>query len=134
MLRPGQVEDYAQQAAAAFDRLELDILLDMARRIRKTDYMTEGANWLAERAQALGATRQHLAERMEQLMADAAPQVAAIFAQAMLEAEEQDNRFYRAAGQPEPEGIGPAAGAERIPPHHEYAVQPDPDTRPNGKP
>ena len=84
MLRPGQVEDYAQQAAAAFDRLELDILLDMARRIRKTDYMTEGANWLAERAQALGATRQHLAERMETLMAATAPQVAVVFAQAML--------------------------------------------------
>lgn len=114
MLRPGQVEDYAQQAAAAFDRLELDILLDMARRIRKTDYMTEGANWLAERAQALGATRQHLAERMEALMAATAPQVAVVFAQAMLEAEAQDNRFYRAAGQPEPEGIGTSPVAQQI--------------------
>ena len=100
MLRPEQVEDYAQRCAAAFDDLELGILLDIARRIANANYMTEGAQWQAERAQALGASRKHLAERMEQLMADAAPQVAAIFAQAMLEAEEQDNRFYRAAGQP----------------------------------
>lgn len=114
MLRPEQVEDYAQRCAAAFDDLELGILLDMARRIANANYMTEGAQWQAERAQALGASRKHLAERMEQLMADAAPQVAAIFAQAMLEAEEQDNRFYRAAGQPEPEGIGASAVAQQL--------------------
>lgn len=114
MLRPEQVEDYAQRCAAAFDDLELGILLDIARRIANANYMTEGAQWQAERAQALGASRKHLAERMEQLMADAAPQVAAIFAQAMLEAEEQDNRFYRAAGQPEPEGIGTSAVAQQL--------------------
>lgn len=76
--------------------------------------MTEGAQWQAERAQALGASRKHLAERMERLMAAAAPHVAVIFAQAMLDAEEQDNRFYRAAGQPEPEGIGTSAVAQQI--------------------
>lgn len=114
MLRPEQVEDYAQRCAAAFDDLELGILLDIARRIANANYMTEGAQWQAERAQALGASRKHLAVRMEQLMADAAPQVAAIFAQAMLEAEEQDNRFYRAAGQPEPEGIGTSAVAQQL--------------------
>lgn len=47
-------------------------------------------------------------------MAAAAPHVAVIFAQAMLDAEEQDNRFYRAAGQPEPEGIGTSAVAQQI--------------------
>ena len=114
MLTPSQVEDYAQRAAAAFDDLELDILTDIARRIAKADYMTEGAQWQAERAQALGASRKHLAERMERLMAAAAPHVAVIFAQAMLDAEEQDNRFYRAAGQPEPEGIGTSAVAQQI--------------------
>lgn len=114
MLTPSQVEDYAQRAAAAFDDLELDILTDIARRIAKADYMTEGAQWQAERAQALGASRKHLAERMERLMAAAAPRVAVIFAQAMLDAEEQDNRFYRAAGQPEPEGIGTSAVAQQI--------------------
>ena len=114
MLTPSQVENYAQRASAAFDELELDILTDIAKRIAKTDYMTEGADWLAERAQALGATRQHLAERMEALMAATAPQVAVVFAQAMLEAEAQDNRFYRAAGQPEPEGIGTSPVAQQI--------------------
>jgi len=114
LLTPSQVEDYAQRAAAAFDDLELDILTDIARRIAKADYMTEGAQWQAERAQALGASRKHLAERMERLMAAAAPHVAVIFAQAMLDAEEQDNRFYRAAGQPEPEGIGTSAVAQQI--------------------
>ena len=114
MLTPSQVENYAQRASAAFDELELDILTDIAKRIAKTDYMTEGAAWQVERAQALGATRQHLAERMEALMAATAPQVAVVFAQAMLEAEAQDNRFYRAAGQPEPEGIGTSPVAQQI--------------------
>lgn len=114
MLRPQQVEDYAQRCAAAFDELELNILTDMARRIAKANYMTEGAKWQAERAEALGASRRHLADRMEKLMADAAPHVAIIFAQAMLEAEEQDNRFYRAAGQQEPEGIGTSTVAQQI--------------------
>lgn len=114
MLRPQQVEDYAQRCAAAFDELELNILTDMARRIAKANYMTEGAKWQAERAEALGASRKHLADRMEKLMADAAPYVAVIFAQAMLEAEEQDNRFYRAAGQQEPEGIGTSSVAQQI--------------------
>ena len=114
MLTPSQVEDYAQRAAAAFDDLELDILTDIARRIAKADYMTEGAKWQAERAKAMGASRQHMAERMERLMAAAAPRVAVIFAQAMLDAEEQDNRFYRDAGQPEPEGIGTSAVAQQI--------------------
>ena len=114
MLRPQQVEDYAQRCAAAFDELELNILTDMARRIAKANYMTEGAKWQAERAEALGASRKHLADRMEKLMADAAPHVAVIFAQAMLEAEEQDNRFYRAAGQQEPEGIGTSSVAQQI--------------------
>ena len=114
MLRPQQVENYAQRCAAAFDDLELGVLLDIARRIANANYMTDGAQWQSERAQALGASRKHLAERMDQLMADAAPQVAAIFAQAMLEAEEQDNRFYRAAGQPEPEGIGTSAVAQQL--------------------
>ena len=89
MLTPSQVEDYAQRAAAAFDDLELDILTDIARRIAKADYMTEGAKWQAERAKAMGASRQHMAERMERLMAAAAPRVAVIFAQAMLDAEER---------------------------------------------
>ena len=62
-----------QRCAAAFDDLELGILLDIARRIANANYMTEGAQWQAERAQALGASRKHLAARMEQLMADAAP-------------------------------------------------------------
>lgn len=114
MLRPQDVENYAQRAAAAFDDLELNILTDMARRIAKADYMTEGAKWQAERAKALGATRQHLAERMNSLMENAAPTVAVIFAQAMLDAEEQDNRFYRAAGQQEPEGIGTSTVAQQI--------------------
>lgn len=114
MLRPQQVEDYAQRCAAAFDELELNILTDMARRIAKANYMTEGTKWQAERAEALGASRKHLADRMEKLMADAAPHVAVIFAQAMLEAEEQDNRFYRAAGQQEPEGIGTSSVAQQI--------------------
>lgn len=114
MLRPQQVEDYAQRCAAAFDELELNILTDMARRIAKANYMTEGAEWQAERAKVLGASRKHLADRMESLMADAAPHVAVIFAQAMLEAEEQDSRFYRAAGQQEPEGIGTSAVAQQI--------------------
>ena len=70
MLRPQQVEDYAQRCAAAFDELELNILTDMARRIAKANYMTEGAKWQAERAEALGASRKHLADRMEKLMAD----------------------------------------------------------------
>lgn len=114
MLRPQQVEDYAQRCAAAFDELELNILTDMARRIAKANYMTEGAEWQAERAKVLGASRKHLADRMESLMADTAPHVAVIFAQAMLEAEEQDSRFYRAAGQQEPEGIGTSAVAQQI--------------------
>lgn len=114
MLRPQDVERYAQRAAAAFDDLELNILTDMAHRIAKADYMTEGAQWQAERAKAMGATREHLTERMNALMAAAAPQVAVIFAQAMLEAEEQDNQFYRAAGQQEPEGIGTSQVAQQI--------------------
>ena len=130
MLRPQQVEDYAQRCAAAFDELELNILTDMARRIAKANYMTEGAKWQAERAEALGASRKHLADRMEKLMADAAPHVAVIFAQAMLEAEEQDNRFYRAAGD-RYQLRRPADSPERLPPDDEHAVQPDPDPRPD---
>lgn len=114
MLTPQQVEGYAQRCAAAFDALELDILLDIARRIAKADYMTEGAAWQAERARALGANRQHLVQHMQQLTADAAPSIAVIFAEAMLQAEAQDNRFYRAAGQPEPEGIGSSDAAQQI--------------------
>lgn len=114
MLTPSQVENYAQRASAAFDELELDILTDIAKQIAKTDYMTEGAAWQVERAQALGATRQHLVQRMDTLMADAAPHVAVIFAEAMLDGERQDSRFYRAAGQPEPEGIGTSAVAQQI--------------------
>ena len=114
MLTPQQVEGYAQRCAAAFDALELDILLDSARRIAKADYMTEGAAWQAERARALGANRQHLVQHMQQLTADAAPSIAVIFAEAMLQAEAQDNRFYRAAGQPEPEGIGSSDAAQQI--------------------
>ena len=47
-------------------------------------------------------------------MAAAAPHVAVIFADAMLEAERQDNAFYRAAGQPEPESLGTSEVAQQI--------------------
>lgn len=90
MLTPKQVEDYAQRSTRAFDDLELDVLKSCAQQIAKADYMTQGAKWRAERAKALGATRQHLAARMEQLYADAAPTVAVIFGQAMLDADEAD--------------------------------------------
>lgn len=115
MLTPQQVDKYADRARAAFDNLELAILLSCAKRIVATDYtLPAGAEWQAERAKAMGATGKELAQRMEQLMAEAAPTVAAVFGAAMLAADEADARETRAAGRQANSRIGDSLVAQQI--------------------
>lgn len=115
MLTPRQVDDYTERAARAFDDLELNILTDIARRIKQANYFTEGAAWQAERALALGASREYLAKHMEQLMGKAAPNVAAIFGAAMLAADDADYRQAAAAGKGDDyPRIGTSAVAQQI--------------------
>lgn len=97
MLTPKQVDDYAAQAAARFDPLINSILRDMARRISRAGQWTSSSEWQLHRMRELGASTQYLLQQIQAMAVS--PQVAAVFARAMIAANAADAERYTDAGE-----------------------------------
>jgi hypothetical protein len=112
-LTPGQIDNAADRASEAFSSLEDTILQDIARRIAKANYATDTARWQAERASALGASTRYLLQRMQTMSTTVGPQVARIFAEAMLQSDIDERTRYTAAGL-EYTPLGSSAAAQQL--------------------
>ena len=98
MLSPERTAEYADAETAFFDEITNAVLVDMVRRIKTALRVTDTAKWDAARAKALGASAQFMIQQLNQI-SGITPQVAALFAQAMLESDANEQRDYAAAGQ-----------------------------------
>ena len=98
MLSPERTAEYADAETAFFDEITNAVLVDMVRRIKTALRVTDTAKWDAARAKALGASAQFMVQQLNQI-SGITPQVAAMFAQAMLESDANEQRDYAAAGQ-----------------------------------
>lgn len=98
MLTPEQIDNYAGLAADPWGELQERIIRDMVRRILKAGRVTSTAEWQAERLEALGASADYVRKEAARVAAEIGPQEAAIFAEAMLQADAADRARAAEAG------------------------------------
>ena len=98
MLLPNYLDSLPDSVVALFRQVEEDILEDMARRIVKTESITDTAQWQAWRLEQLGETRQTIRYHLQRLTGKTQGELNALFQAAGGQALYYDDQIYRAAG------------------------------------
>lgn len=98
MLPPDYLEHLPDSIVELFRQVEEDILEDMARRIVKTESITDTAQWQAWRLEQLGETRQTIRYHLQRLTGKTQGELNALFQEAGEQALYYDDQIYRAAG------------------------------------
>lgn len=98
MLPPDYLEHLPDSIVELFRQVEEDILEDMARRLLKTESVTDTAQWQAWRLEQLGETRQTIRYHLQRLTGKTQGELNALFQAAGGQALYYDDQIYRAAG------------------------------------
>lgn len=98
MLLPDYLDSLPDSVVDLFRRVEEDILEDMARRIVKTESITDTAQWQAWRLEQLGETRQAIRYHLQRLTGKTQGELNALFQAAGGQALYYDDQIYQAAG------------------------------------
>lgn len=98
MLLPNYLDSLPDSVVTLFRQVEEDILEDMARRIVKTESITDTAQWQAWRLEQLGETRQTIRYHLQRLTGKTQGELNALFQAAGGQALYYDDQIYRAAG------------------------------------
>lgn len=98
MLLPDYLDSLPYSVVTLFRQVEEDILEDMARRIVKTESITDTAQWQAWRLEQLGETRQTIRYHLQRLTGKTQGELNALFQAAGGQALYYDDQIYRAAG------------------------------------
>lgn len=98
MLLPDYLDSLPDSVVTLFRQVEEDILEDMARRIVKTESITDTAQWQAWRLEQLGETRQTIRYHLQRLTGKTQGELNALFQAAGGQALYYDDQIYRAAG------------------------------------
>ena len=114
MLTPEQIDAYAGQMAEPWGELADRILRDMVRRIVKAGRITDTVEWQAYRLEALGASEQYIRRQLQAIAAEIGPQEAAIFAQAMQEADAADRTGAPPEAAAQAPGLGESPEAQQL--------------------
>ena len=64
MLTPNQLQALPDSLVALYEQLESEIIVDMARRITKAEYLTDTTTWQSFKAQELKATRAEIIRKL----------------------------------------------------------------------
>lgn len=98
MLTPTELAGIADDVVEIYSRVEQDIVSDIARRIVKTGYLTETAQWQLEKAKQFG----YLNGNIEQILANATgkstKEIKRIMKEAGFTALKRDDLIYKQAG------------------------------------
>lgn len=98
MLLPDYLDSLPYSVVTLFRQVEEDILEDMARRIVKTESVTDTAQWQAWRLEQLGETQQTIRYHLQRLTGKTQGELNALFQAAGGQALYYDDQIYRAAG------------------------------------
>lgn len=98
MLLPDYLDSLPDSVVALFRQVEEGILEDMARRLLKTESVTDTAQWQAWRLEQLGETRQAIRYHLQRLTGKTQGELNALFQAAGGQALYYDDQIYRAAG------------------------------------
>lgn len=98
MLLPNYLDSLPDSVVTLFRQVEEDILEDMARRIVKTESITDTAQWQAWRLEQLGETQQTIRYHLQRLTGKTQGELNALFQAAGGQALYYDDQIYRAAG------------------------------------
>ena len=98
MLLPNYLDSLPDSVVTLFRQVEEDILEDMARRLLKTESVTDTAQWQAWRLEQLGETQQTIRYHLQRLTGKTQGELNALFQAAGGQALYYDDQIYRAAG------------------------------------
>lgn len=98
MLLPDYLDSLPDSVVALFRQVEEDILEDMARRVVKTESITDSTQWQEWRLEQLGETRQTIRYHLQRLTSKTQGELNALFQAAGGQALYYDDQIYRAVG------------------------------------
>lgn len=107
MLSPEFLAALPESVVALFLQVEEDLLEDIARRIAKTDGITDTAKWQAWRYEQVKLFSSNALQTLAQATGKSKEELVQLFREAALETLAADNEIYTAAGLTVPETLSP---------------------------
>lgn len=98
MLPPDYLDSLPDSVVQLFCQVEEDVMEDMARRIVKTESITDTAKWQSWRLEQLGETRQTIRYHLQRLTGKTQGELNALFQEAGGKALYYDDQIYQAFG------------------------------------
>lgn len=98
MLTPNELQSLPDALSKTYERVEDDILADIARRITKAGYATDTAGWQAEKARELKTARTDILRRLSRDTGRSERELTRMFDEAGVTALSHDDEIYREAG------------------------------------
>lgn len=97
MLTPQYLADIPESVVKIYLDLESDIMVDIARRIKKTGKIPDTAIWQAKKLEELGASREYIAKRIALALKMSEKEVLRIFNEACYKSLRKDEIIYMRA-------------------------------------
>lgn len=97
MLTPQYLSNIPESVVKIYLDLESDIMVDIARRIKKTGKITDTAIWQAKKLEELGASRKYIAKRIAVALKISEKEVLRIFNEACYKSLKKDELIYMRA-------------------------------------
>ena len=97
MLTPQYLSNVPEPVVKIYLDLESDIMVDMARRIKKTGKITDTAIWQSKKLEELGASREYIAKRIAVALKMSEKEVLRIFNEACSKSLKRDETLYMRA-------------------------------------
>ena len=94
MLTPQYLSNIPEPVVKIYLDLESDIMIDIARRIKKTGEITDTAIWQAKKLEELGASREYIAKRIAVALKMSEKEVLKIFNEACYKSLKTDEKIY----------------------------------------
>lgn len=98
MLLPKELDKLPDRVAELYAELENDIIRDMARRIVKTDFATDTAQWQLIQLERLSVTHDEVFDRLSKATGKSKKELVKMFNEAANTAFARENKAYRKAG------------------------------------
>lgn len=98
MLLPKELDKLPDRVVALYAELENDIIRDMARRIVKTDFATDTAQWQLIQLQRMSVTHDEVFDRLSKATGKSKKELVEMFNEAANTAFSREDKAYRRAG------------------------------------
>jgi hypothetical protein len=109
VLTPDQLDALTEEIVDLYERYQVSVLRDIARRLAGLDYATETAAWQVQRLTESGKVYEEILSRLAQTTGQSEQTLRSMFEKAGVRALKFDDAIYRDAGlQPLPLNLSPA--------------------------